>query len=200
MSEFENEMSRRLAELDALHLRRELRRVDSPQGVRLTVEGESLLSFSSNDYLALANHPALKEAAQKAVADFGAGSGASRLLCGSLAPFHRLESALAAFKGTEAQLVVKQANGANQLPAQDPQPLLKQTEEAISHSDYAGALVPLTALRSQPNLTAEQLTAVQDTVAAINKQMAERADAGDPAAQKAMEEYREARRAMRQRR
>jgi len=69
-----------------------------------------------------------------------------------------------AFKGTEAQLVVKQANGANQLPAQDPQPLLKQTEEAISHSDYAGALVPLTALRSQPNLTAEQLTAVQDTM------------------------------------
>ena len=104
------------------------------------------------------------------------------------------------FKGTEAQLVVQQANGANQLPAQDPQPLLKQTDEAISHSDYAGALVPLTALRSQPNLTAEQLTAVQDTVAAINKQVAEKADAGDPAAQKAMEECREARRAMRQRR
>ena len=105
-----------------------------------------------------------------------------------------------AFKGTEAQLAVQQANDANQPPAQDPQPLLKQAEEAISHSDYAGALVPLTALRSQPNLTAEQLTAVQDTVAAINKQMAEKADAGDPAAQKAMEEYREARRAMRQRR
>ena len=60
--------------------------------------------------------------------------------------------------------------------------------------------MPLTALRSQPNLTAEQLTAVQDTVAAVNKQMAEKADAGDPAAQKAMEEYRAARRAMRQRR
>jgi hypothetical protein len=58
--------------------------------------------------------------------------------------------------------------------------------------------VALTALRSQPNLTAEQLTAVQDKVAAINKQMAEKADAGDPAAQKAMEEYRQARRDMRQ--
>ena len=78
MSEFENEMARRLAELDALHLRRDLRRVDSPQGVRVTVDSETLLSFSSNDYLGLANHPALKEAAQKAVADFGAGSGASR--------------------------------------------------------------------------------------------------------------------------
>jgi len=105
-----------------------------------------------------------------------------------------------AFKGTEVQLVVQQANDANQPPAQYPQPLLKQAEEAISHSDYAGALVPLTALRSQLNLTAEQLTAVQDTVATINKQMAEKADAGDPATQKAMEEYREAGRAMRQRR
>jgi hypothetical protein len=105
-----------------------------------------------------------------------------------------------AFKGAEAQLVVQQANDTNQPPAQDPQPLLKQAEEAISHSDYAGALVSLTALRSQPNLTAEQLTAVQDTVAAINKQMAEKADAGDPAAQKTIEEHREARRAMRQRR
>ena len=47
--------------------------------------------------------------------------------------------------------------------------------------------MPLTALRSQLNLTAEQLTAVQDTVATINKQMAEKADAGDPATQKAME-------------
>ncbi|MEO8426412.1 MAG: hypothetical protein ABI651_04790 [Verrucomicrobiota bacterium] len=105
-----------------------------------------------------------------------------------------------AFKSAEAQLGAQKANDANQPPAQNPQPLLQQAEEAIRQSDYAGALVPLTALRSQPNLTAEQLTAVQDTVAAINKQMAEKADAGDPAAQKAMEEYREARRAMRQRR
>jgi hypothetical protein len=105
-----------------------------------------------------------------------------------------------AFKGTEAQLGAQQVNDPNQPPAQNPQPLLQQAEEAMRHSDYAGALVPLTALRSQPSFTAEQLTAVQDTVAAINKQMAEKADAGDPAAQKAMDEYREARRAMRQRR
>ena len=112
MSEFENEMARRLEELSALHLRRELRRVDSPQGAGLIVDGLPLLNFSSNDYLGLSNHPALKEAAQKAVADFGAGAGASRLLCGSLAPFHELECALAAFKGTAAALTFSTGHAA----------------------------------------------------------------------------------------
>lgn len=68
------------------------------------MDDQELLNFSSNDYLALANHLALKEAAMKAVRDFGAGTGASRLVCGSLALFHELEEALAEFKGTEAAL------------------------------------------------------------------------------------------------
>ena len=85
-------------------LRRELRRVDSPQSPRIQIGGETFLNFSSNDYLGLSNHPALKEAAIKAVEKFGAGAGASRLICGSLAPFHELEETLAAFKGTEAAL------------------------------------------------------------------------------------------------
>jgi len=94
-------------DLDALHaqgLRRVLRRVESPPGTRLATGGQSLLNFSSNDYLGLANEPTLKEAAVKAVADFGAGSGAARLICGSLAPHHELDAALAAFKGTDAAL------------------------------------------------------------------------------------------------
>ncbi len=104
MNPFDQELARRLAELRAQGLHRELRRVDSPQAPRLLVDGRPLLNFSSNDYLGLANHPALKEAAQRAVADFGAGAGASRLISGSLAPFHELETALAEFKGTEAAL------------------------------------------------------------------------------------------------
>jgi 8-amino-7-oxononanoate synthase len=83
---------------------RELRRVDSPQGPRIKSAANAFLNFSSNDYLGLANHPALKEAAIKAVEKFGAGAGASRLICGSLAPFHELEEALAAFQKTEAAL------------------------------------------------------------------------------------------------
>jgi 8-amino-7-oxononanoate synthase len=94
----------RLADLRDHGLLRELRRVDSPQGTRIQVAGRTLLNFSSNDYLGLANHPALKEAAIRAVREFGAGAGASRLICGSLSPFHELEEALADFKGTEAAL------------------------------------------------------------------------------------------------
>ncbi len=104
MSDFTTELQNRLADLRAQQLHRELRRVDSAQGSRLVINGQTLLNFSSNDYLGLANHPALKEAAIRAARDFGAGAGASRLVCGSLAPFHELEEALAAFKGTEAAL------------------------------------------------------------------------------------------------
>ena len=68
------------------------------------MDGKTLLNFSSNDYLGLANDPALKEAAIDAVNKFGAGAGASRLVCGSLAPHHHLEEALAAFKEAEAAL------------------------------------------------------------------------------------------------
>ncbi|MDQ6630741.1 MAG: 8-amino-7-oxononanoate synthase, partial [Verrucomicrobiota bacterium] len=85
-------------------LYRELRRVDSPQSPRLQICGEIFLNFSSNDYLGLANHPLLKEVAIKAVEKFGVGSGASRLICGALAPHFELEEALADFKKMEAAL------------------------------------------------------------------------------------------------
>src|SRR3954471_2853616 len=85
-------------------LYRELRRVDSPQSPHIQIDGKTFLNFSSNDYLGLANEPAIKEAAIKAVEKFGAGAGASRLICGSLAPHHELEEALATFKNTEAAL------------------------------------------------------------------------------------------------
>ncbi|MDB6022273.1 MAG: 8-amino-7-ketopelargonate synthase [Pedosphaera sp.] len=104
MNSFSDELSRRLDEIRAQGLHRELRRVDSPQSPRLKIAGRELLNFSSNDYLGLANHPLLNEAAIKAIERFGSGSGASRLICGSLAPHHELESALAAFKSTEAAL------------------------------------------------------------------------------------------------
>ena len=104
MNPFDDVLEQRLARLGEQGLRRELRRVDSPQSPRLQIEGRTLVNFSSNDYLGLANHPALKEAALRAIEKFGAGAGASRLICGSLAPFHELEEALAAFKQTGAAL------------------------------------------------------------------------------------------------
>ena len=101
---FDEELARRLAELRDHGLYRELRRIDSPQGPRIEVGGQVLLNFSSNDYLGLAAEPALKEAARQALEQYGAGAGASRLICGSLAPHHQLEEALAAFKGAQAAL------------------------------------------------------------------------------------------------
>jgi len=104
MPDFNTDLSERLEALRSRGLRRELRRVDSPPGTRIQIGGRTLLNFSSNDYLGLANEPLLKEAAVRAVEQFGAGSGAARLVCGSLAPHHELEETLAAFKGTAAAL------------------------------------------------------------------------------------------------
>ena len=104
MNDFSRDLTDRLAQLRAADLYRELRPVDSPQSPRLQINGPTLLNFSSNDYLGLANEPSLKKAAKKAVDEFGAGSGASRLVCGSLASHHRLEESLAEFKGSDAAL------------------------------------------------------------------------------------------------
>ena len=104
MNGLQQDLQRRLEGLRAQGLYRELRRVDSPQTPCLVLEGQEVLSFSSNDYLGLASEPSVKEAALEAVERYGAGAGASRLLCGSLAPHHELEETLAQFKGTEAAL------------------------------------------------------------------------------------------------
>ena len=104
MSGFDTELSQRLEVIRGQGLYRELRRIDSPQSARIQLQGKSLLNFSSNDYLGLANEPALKAAAIEAIDRFGAGAGASRLICGSLAPHHELDEALAGFKGTNAAI------------------------------------------------------------------------------------------------
>jgi len=104
MKTFDEDLAARLIDLREEGLYRELRQVDSPQSRHIQINGQTLLNFSSNDYLGLANDPALKAAATAAVEKYGAGSGASRLICGSLAPHHDLEEALAAFKGTPAAL------------------------------------------------------------------------------------------------
>ena len=114
MKPLETDLAERLASLREQSLFRELRRLDSPQSSRIQIDGSTLLNFSSNDYLGLANDPALKHAAIRALETFGAGSGASRLICGSLAPFHELETALAKLKKTEAALAFSSGYAAAQ--------------------------------------------------------------------------------------
>jgi 8-amino-7-oxononanoate synthase len=104
VNEFEHKLSEQLAALREQHLHRELRRIDAPQGPRIRFDGRDRLNFSSNDYLGLANHSGVKEGARRAIDSCGAGSGASRLISGSLQIHHELEQGLAEFKGTPAAL------------------------------------------------------------------------------------------------
>jgi 8-amino-7-oxononanoate synthase len=71
--------------------------IESPQGPRIKVGGRELVAFASNDYLGLANDPAVVAAARDAAARWGVGAGASHLICGHFAPHEALEAELAAF-------------------------------------------------------------------------------------------------------
>lgn len=89
----------RLAALDASRLLRRRRVVEAKDGPHLQVDGRLLLSFATNDYLGLSQHPALIAAAQDTAARFGVGATASPLVCGHEGPHEALEAELAAFVG-----------------------------------------------------------------------------------------------------
>jgi len=95
------ETLRQLAEEGLL---RKLRPLDSPTGSEIVRSDRTLHNFASNDYLGLARHPEIEAALIDGVQKFGAGSGSSRLVCGSLPPHQELENALAEAKQTEAAL------------------------------------------------------------------------------------------------
>src|ERR1700733_4092416 len=94
-----------LDDLKARSLLRELRSFEASDGATIKLGEQTLINFASNDYLALAQHPAIREAAKKAIDDYGVGSGASRLITGSKGIHRRCEASLAAFKKTEAAIL-----------------------------------------------------------------------------------------------
>lgn len=103
-------------ELDAVRkagLYRSLRGLDSPQGPELVLDGKTVVNFSSNDSLGLANHESVKAAAHLAIDRYGAGSGASRLTCGNHEPLRSLEKELARFLGRERALCFSSGYQAN---------------------------------------------------------------------------------------
>jgi len=106
-------LTNELKQLEGQRLRRRRRVLESPQGVRIVADGRECLSFCSNDYLGLASHPALTEAAQSAAAQYGVGAGASHLVSGHSALHHALESELAAFTGLPAALLFSTGYMAN---------------------------------------------------------------------------------------
>ena len=99
------DIAERLAELDELGLYRRLRMVSGPQGPRVVLDGRPVLLLCSNNYLGLADHPRVREAAADAAMRWGVGAGASRLVSGSMTAHRRLEEALAEFEGAEAALL-----------------------------------------------------------------------------------------------
>lgn len=102
-----------LAQREQQHLLRKLIRLDSSQGPRVTVDGKPVVLLCSNNYLGLAEHPALKQAACNAMERYGFGSGASRLVSGNTELHEELERRIASFKGAEAAIVFNSGYAAN---------------------------------------------------------------------------------------
>jgi len=90
-------LERALAARREAGLHRTRRTIDTAPGPRIVVDGRDVLAFASNDYLGLANDPAVVEAARAGALRWGAGAGASHLVCGHLTPHAQAEAALAAF-------------------------------------------------------------------------------------------------------
>ncbi len=100
-----SEIEQRLEELERLGLARRLRLVSGPQGPTVLIDGKPVLLLCSNNYLGLADHPRVREAAADAAMRWGVGAGASRLVSGTMTIHRRLEERLADFEGSEACLL-----------------------------------------------------------------------------------------------
>jgi glycine C-acetyltransferase/8-amino-7-oxononanoate synthase len=102
-----------LQQIEQTGLYRKLREVSSHSGPRVTVDGKEVLVLASNDYLGYAAHPAIKQASQRTIEEWGAGAGASRLISGNLSICRELEIKLAQLKSTEDALVFSSGYLAN---------------------------------------------------------------------------------------
>jgi glycine C-acetyltransferase len=102
-----------IADLKRANLYRPMRVLSTPQAAEVVVDGAELINLSSNNYLGLATHPRLVEAALAATRDFGVGSGAVRTIAGDMTIHERLETELAAFKRTKAVLTFQSGFAAN---------------------------------------------------------------------------------------
>jgi len=107
------DLAAELTRLQDEHLYRHRRIIDGPQGVHLNVGDKKILSFCSNDYLGLANHPEVVKAMQAGATRWGVGSGASHLVNGHSSAHHALEEELAEFTGRPRALLFSTGYMAN---------------------------------------------------------------------------------------
>src|SRR5256885_5707264 len=100
-----SDIEERLEEIKGQGLYRRMRLISGPQGPRVLLDGKPVLLLCSNNYLGLADHPRVRQAAADAAMRWGAGAGASRLVSGNMTIHRRLEERIAEFKGSETCLL-----------------------------------------------------------------------------------------------
>jgi 8-amino-7-oxononanoate synthase len=108
-----SDLSTELEQIKQQNLYRSRRIISSPQGGVIEFDGKQLINFSSNDYLGLANHPAVVESFKKAANEYGVGSGSAHLICGHSCSHHALEDELAEFTGRDRALLFSSGYMAN---------------------------------------------------------------------------------------
>jgi len=107
------ELAKRLDGIRAAGTWKEERVIDSPQGVRIRVAGREVLNFCANNYLGLASHPRLIEAAQRGLERWGYGMASVRFICGTLEVHTELERRMASFLGAEEAMLYSSCFDAN---------------------------------------------------------------------------------------
>ena len=106
-------LAEQIDELKEQGLFNTIRTIESPMDGRITVDGAEVLNFCANNYLGLANHPRLREAAKTAIETYGIGPGAVRSIAGTMTLHNQLEERLARFKGVEACITFQSGFTAN---------------------------------------------------------------------------------------
>ncbi len=106
-------LQEKVDELKSNGMFKEVRTIDGPNEAEIVLDGKKVINLSSNNYLAFANHPRLKQAAKDAIDKYGAGAGAVRPIIGNMTIHDELETLLAKFKKEEAVLVFQSGFNCN---------------------------------------------------------------------------------------
>lgn len=110
---FRDHLSAQLAEIDQAGLTKRERSIHGPQATRIAADGADALNFCANNYLGLADHPALRDAAKAALDDWGYGMASVRFICGTQEQHLELERRVSRFLGTEATILYSSCFDAN---------------------------------------------------------------------------------------
>lgn len=113
MNQAESSLQAVLNQLAEQHRLRRLKTIEQPKAAEITFNHHRVVNFCSNDYLGFSQHPALIEASQKALVEYGVGTGGARLIGGTYDLHTQLEQQLVVFKQTEAALVFNSGYQAN---------------------------------------------------------------------------------------